>query len=161
METAQTLINDALQELLVQGVEAPLEPSETQSAIRYLNRMMADFDAKGVSLGYTTVSNPSDPITVPDGAISAMVTNLAVRLAQQYGAPVSQTLLSVARSGFDAMLNLAVGSVPNSYGDTFPIGSGNERDATTYTHFYLADPELIGNETDQFIRTEENTEPNQ
>ena len=86
-ETAGDIIKDALQEILVQGAEAPFEADETQGAIRYLNRMMARFAVDGINLGYTTVTSVGDLITVPDGAIDGMVKNLAVSLFPQYAAP--------------------------------------------------------------------------
>ena len=58
-ETAQSIITDALQEILVQATEQPIEPSEFQSGIRYLNRMMSQWEANGMDLGYVEVVNPA------------------------------------------------------------------------------------------------------
>ena len=65
-------------------VHAKVQSVDFQNGVRYLNRMMGAWDAQGLALGYTKVSNPADPITVPDGALEGMVFNLAVRLAKQY-----------------------------------------------------------------------------
>ena len=56
METASTVIKDALQEILVQAQEQPIQAVDSSTAIRYMNRFMANLDAKGISLGYTVVS---------------------------------------------------------------------------------------------------------
>ena len=40
METAQQVINDALQEILVQASEQPIQTVDFQTARRYLNSMM-------------------------------------------------------------------------------------------------------------------------
>ncbi len=41
METANTVIVDALQQILVQASEASISADEAQTAIRYMNRYMA------------------------------------------------------------------------------------------------------------------------
>lgn len=137
-ETAGTVIKDALGEIIVLGAEAPVEGEDAQAGIRYLNRMMAAFDADGIALGYTEVSNFSDLITVPAGAIDGMVTQLAVRLHAQYeGAdPLSQDLLARAISGKNTMRNLAVTVGATEYPSTLPIGSGNEWESNRTSRFY-------------------------
>ena len=115
METANTVIVDALQQILVQASEASISADEAQTAIRYMNRYMARLDAKGIDLGYTVVSNLGDPITIPDGAIDGLVTNLAVSLAPQYDVQLTQGLMLEAKAGQDAMLSIAfsIGTSPS------------------------------------------------
>ena len=158
MEKVSTIINDALQELLIQASEAPIEAAEAQTAIRYLNRLMARLDAQGISLGYTIVSNLGDYVTVPYGAIDGIVKNLAISLAKQYGVIVTADLALEAKDALDAMRMLSVYVAPSSYGDTLPIGSGNEGDQLYESHFYPADATLIANETGGTIATETDTE---
>ena len=122
-ETAATIITDALQEILVQASEQPVEASEMQSGIRYLNRMMSEWDALGYPLGFTVITNPSDLVTIPDGAINAVVLNLAIKLAQQYDEPISQSLAMAARDGMQAVQNLSVEAEPTLYPSTLPVGS--------------------------------------
>ena len=78
METAQSIIDDSLQAILVQASEQSIEPVDFQAARRYLNRMMATTPYN--NLGYTIVTQPNDPITVADGAIEGIVFNLAVKM---------------------------------------------------------------------------------
>lgn len=136
-ETAGDIIKDALGEITVLGAEAPIEAVDAQVSIRYLNRMMAAFDADGIDLGYTEASSLSSAITVPAGAIEGMVAQLAVRLHAQFSAadPLSQDLLARAVSGKRTMRNLAVVVGASEFPGTLPIGSGNEHDNNT-NHFY-------------------------
>ena len=158
METANTIIVDALQELLIQASEAPIEADEAQTAIRYLNRMMAEFDAEGISLGYTNVSNLSDSITVPDGAVGGIVTNLAIRLASQYDKQVSASLAASAQAGKEAMTNIAVTILETSYPSTLPIGSGNQGDSAFTDPFYADEESMVANETGGYISIESSTD---
>jgi hypothetical protein len=161
METAADVIKSALQEILVQASEAPIQADEAQTAIKYLNRMMSKLAASGINLGYTRVSNLGDPITVPDGAIDGMVSNLAVRLFPQFSSPgtqIDQILVMAARDGMDTLEQLGVNIGPTSYPDTMPIGSGNEWDRSWGNHFYTDDENPVLTEQGGFISVESGTE---
>ena len=125
MENANAIVTDALQELVVQASEAAIPQVEAQTAIRYMNRMMDRLASRGINLGYTKVNNLGDPVTVPDGAVSGVVTNLAVEIGGQYDVPISQGLANRAMAGMDAMIDISFTIIPTSFPDTAPKGSGN------------------------------------
>ena len=135
-ETAQSVIKDALQELLVQASEQPIEANEFQSGIRYLNRMMATIPYNG--LGYTNVVDPSDPITIDDGAIDGIIFSLALKLAPQYDIEPSQDLRINKRDAMKSLRKLSLVYKPTQMPSTMPIGSGNEDWLTgrLADHFY-------------------------
>ena len=158
METAGSLIESSLQDILVQAAESDLSASEYSISIKYLNRMMASFAVQGVNLGYTNVSSLGDLITVPDGAIDGMVANLAIRLFPQFaapGTPINAALAQAAIDGFKVMQMLGIEVGPTSFAGA-PIGSGSEDDWNT-NHFYPEDDESILTEQGGFIATEEGT----
>lgn len=158
METAGAIIKDALFEILQQGDEAPIEASEAQTAIRYLNRMLLRWDAIGYPLGFTKVTNLGDLVTIPDGAIDGVVTNLAVSLAPQYDVQLSQALVTNAKLGLDAIRVLSFSIDPSSYPSTLPVGSGNEGNCTSNNnHFYPDQQDDILPETTGSIKIEEDT----
>lgn len=159
-EKASDIVVDALEQLVVQASEASIEASEAQSAIRYMNRFMAQMDGDGIDLGYTVVNSLSDPITIPAAAMNGLVYNLAIMLAPQYDALVTPALAKAARDGLDTMRLLAFNVGPSSYGDTLPIGSGNEGDCRSNSHFYPDDQDSILAETTGSIGLEENTAEN-
>ncbi len=127
-ETAGTIIKDALTEIIVLGGEASLNESEAQSAIRYLNRMMAALDADGIDLGFTEVANLASPITTAVGSHQGILFGLSEVLWTQYsdGAPVPFELVQKAAADRETMRALAVNISPSMYPDTLPRGSGNE-----------------------------------
>jgi hypothetical protein len=158
-ETAGDIIGDALTDLVVQDAEASLEASEYQVGIRYLNRMMFRLDAMGINLGYTEVTNLSDPITVALGAMDGIVANLAIALAPQFDAIVTAGINSRAIDGLNAMRKLSRNMQPTSPPCTLPIGSGNEWDNYSNDHFYpCLDDNSILTETDRNILLEDATE---
>ena len=131
-EFAGDIIKSALQEILVQASEAPLEPDEIQDALTYMNRFMTQIAAQGTNLGYTKVTSPTDPITIPDGALNGLVFELAIRLAPQFGKQVSPDLRQNAKDGRDAMRRIAVFVRSSKFPGTLPVGSGNECAEATY-----------------------------
>ena len=158
METAQSVINDALQEILVQASEQPIEAVDFQTSIRYLNRMMATFASQGINLGYTVVTLPTDVITVAAGAIEGVIFNLAVRLSPQYDMPVNPGLAVNAQEGLDAMRQIAVEVVTSSFPCTLSRGSGNEGDSIySNDHFYACTDDELLTEQGGSILLEDNT----
>ena len=156
-ETAESLITDALGGLFAVGAEQPVEAVDMALGIRFLNRLMSSLDAQGISLGYTTVKSPSDPITVNPGAIMGMVDNLSLMLADQYGALITGTLQQNASNGLKAMRKIAVVIKPTQMPCTLPIGSGNEGDYFNYDHFYACPEEEVLNEQGGSINLESET----
>lgn len=158
METADAIVTDALQELVIQASEASIPAVDAQTAIRYMNRMMARLAARGINLGYTNVSSLGDLITVPDGAVSGVVTNLAVELGNQYDVPISPGLAARASAGTDAMLDLAFVIVPTRFPDTLPRGSGNTGEFGRFNStFYPGSTDDILDEAGNSIELESGT----
>jgi len=157
-ETANDVITDAMQEIVLQASEAQIEAGEAQAGIRYLNRMMAKFDVEGIDLGYTAVSSLADIITIPDGAIDGLIANLAIALSPQYDVQPTPELRERAREGKEAMRLITFTIGPSSYWSTLPIGSGNEGDFNqSISHFYPDNQEDILAETTGAIGLESDT----
>lgn len=131
-ETAGAIIRDALTELTAQADEQPVEAVDMQTGIRFLNRMMSSLDATGVKLGYTLVDAPNDVLTIPAGAVEGVVFNLALRLANGYDIPVSQSLGMMASESLKTLEIIGVKIGNSNFGSTLPIGSGNEDSASNF-----------------------------
>jgi hypothetical protein len=156
MEIASTVIKDILQEVQVQASEQPVEAADSNTVIRYMNRFMTSLDVKGVSLGYTKINNPSDPVTIPDAALEGLIFNVAKRILNTYDIPLNAELQEAAKDGLDAMFTLGVVIDTTAYPSTLPIGSGNEDDYTFGNqHFYPGiDDENIATEDNKVIGLE-------
>lgn len=155
---AGEIITDAMEEIVVQADEAPIEPSEGRAAMRLLNDMMFSFAARGINLGYTAVASLGDVVTVPLGAVRWMKLQLAVELAPKYNVEISNTLASKLRSAYKAVQNLAIDGIYSEYPPTLPFGSGNYEAGGWDTVFY---PDLEGTiltETGGSIALEDDTE---
>ena len=124
METAAGLLKDALENILVQAAEQPIQSVDFQKSKRVLNRMMATTPFDG--LGFTVVVNPSDPITIADAAIQGVISNVSTRLLAAYDMPLTNELNADAKNGLKQIRRLTRNIRPTRLPCTLPIGSGNE-----------------------------------
>ena len=135
-ETAQTLVSDILQELLINSAEQSIPAVDFQTTVRYLNRYMSMQDGDGVKLGYTEVTNPTDDITVPAGAINGIIYNVALNLATTYDVVVTPELAVKAQTGLNIMIKLGSPIQGTKYTSNTPRGSGNCNDTFSAFNFY-------------------------
>ena len=124
MPTAIEVAERSLKLILVQASDAQLEADEYQDFYTAMNDYMADLEARGIVLGYTPVTLPSDEITIPSGAIRGLVTNMAIEVAPDYAAPVSGELQIQAMEGYRTLRRLGRSKISSVYSPGLPIGSG-------------------------------------
>tara|TARA_R110001632_G_scaffold65869_3_gene155813 strand:- start:173 stop:655 length:483 start_codon:yes stop_codon:yes gene_type:complete len=158
MATVAQVAKASLQRILVQASEAPLEPDEFQDFIFSMNNYMSELDASGVQLGYTTVSDLGDEVTIPTGALRGLIANMAVEVAPDYNGVISAGLAKAARDGFNTMRLIGQSMGKSKYPCTLPIGSGNENnDFGLSGHFFPDQESSILAETTGAIALETNT----
>lgn len=157
MATAAQVIKASLLKILVQGSEAELQPDEFQDAIFDLNNLMLAYDADGITLGYTEVSNLGDQVTVPLGALRGIIYNLAIEIAPEYNGTVTPGIERIALAGLSAMRKLGVAIPVSRLPCTLPIGSGNEGYGHRYNPFFHCDEDAILAETTGSISLESGT----
>lgn len=127
MATAIYVAQRALKLILVQAADSPLAADEYEDFYDAMNDFMADLEAGGVNLGYTTIAEGSDEITIPAGAIRGLISNMAVEVAPDYERPITPALQAQADKGMGVMRRIARKRVKTAYPSTLPRGSGNER----------------------------------
>lgn len=152
------VVVDALEHIVVQQDEAPIEASEGRAAMRALNDMMFAWDAQGVSLGYTAVSDLGDDVTVALGAVMGIKAGLAIVLASRYEVPVTIELKEAFKEGWKAILALTVDTAESELPPTLPQGSGNTYPSYTDSVFFPDSQDDILTETGGAIALEDDTE---
>lgn len=155
METTEIVVKDILQEILVQASEQPIEAVDFQFVVRYMNRYMAQL-AVTVPLGYTSVSKPTDLITIPEGAINGLIFNVALKIVTSFDVQPGQMLFENAKDGLNAMRKLSRNPIATKHPSTLPVGSGNEcyRDQS---RFYQGDEDTVLTEQNGAILLEGST----
>ncbi len=129
--TKRQFVEEAFAELGMANYTFDLQPQQLDTALRRLDTMMATWNAKGIRLGYPLPSSPQDSdldteTQVPDSANEAIVTNLAIRLAPQYGKQVQIDTRTTAKLGYDTLLARATFPLEQQFPRTLPLGAGQK-----------------------------------
>lgn len=124
-------VTAAFEEIGLASYVFDLQPEQLQSALRRLDSMMADWNGKGIRLGYPIPGSPQfsdldEPSEVPDSANEAIITNLAIRIAPGYGKTVSANTQATAKDSYNTILLRAVQPGQQQLPATMPAGAGNK-----------------------------------
>lgn len=124
MTQAIDIIRDALEQLRVADGDNALDANDTAAGLKSLNAMMRAWEADGISLGWSDVTNATAAMPTPPEADEAIGANLAIRLAAKYGKQPDASVVAIASNGV-AMLHALIAS--NDYArcqyDDLPRGN--------------------------------------
>ena len=129
--TKRQFVEEAFAEIGMASYTFDLSPQQLDACLRRLDTMMATWNARGIRLGYPLPSNPEDSdldtdTQVPDSANEAVVANLAIRLAPQYGKAVSLDTRTTAKQAYDTLLARAAFPPEQQFPRTLPMGAGQK-----------------------------------
>lgn len=121
----------AFEEIGLAAYTFDLQPDQLESARRRLDAMIADWNGKGIRLGYPIPSSPQDgsideETNVPDSAYEAIICSLGIRLAPSYGKQVMPMTMATAKQGYDTLLQRATYPLEQQMPSTMPSGAGNK-----------------------------------
>lgn len=124
-------VEAAFEEIGMANYVFDLQPGQPESAMRRLDAMMAEWNAKGIRLGYPLPASPQqsdldEQTYVPDFANQAIITNLAMRIAPGYGKQVMTGTMATAKSSYNTILSQATFPTEKQFPDTLPSGAGNK-----------------------------------
>lgn len=103
MTQVNDIVRDALGHLRVLDANAPVKPVDMRDAIRAMNLMLRRWEANGLALGWSDVSEPTDTLPLPPEAEEAVGYNLAVRLRARYGVQIDPDIVALASAGLSAL----------------------------------------------------------
>lgn len=129
--TKRQFVEEAFAELGMASYTFDLSPQQLDACLRRLDTMMATWNARGIRLGYPLPSSPQDSdldtdTQVPDSANEAIIANLAIRLAPQYGKTVSLDTRTTAKQAYDTLLARAAFPIEQQFPRTLPMGAGQK-----------------------------------
>ena len=138
--TKRQLVEAAMAEIGLASYAFDLMPEQRELALRRLDSMMAEWNTRGLRLGYPVPDNPADSdidsdSNLPDAAWEAVITNLALRMAPSYGKQVNVETKVTARHALNTILSRA--SMPSQMKlPSMPSGAGNK----TYDDPFTSEP---------------------
>ena len=124
-------VTAAFEEIGLASYVFDLQPQDLETALRRLDAMIAEWNAKGIRLGYPIPGSPqfSDidaPSEVPDSANEAIICNLAMRLAPGFGKTLNALTASTAKMGYNTLLSRATMPMEQQFPRTLPAGAGQK-----------------------------------
>ena len=143
------LILQAYEEIGLANHVFDLEPEQLESGRRKLDAMMAGWSANGVRVGYPLTRSPSegdldDDSNLPDWAVEAAYSNLAIRLAPAHGKVASAELKQLADGSYNNLVNQAtLPTIERQLPHTMPRGGGNKPWRNYINPFINKQPEEI------------------
>lgn len=131
--TKRQLIEAALENIGIAAFEFDIQSDELASGLRRLEAMMADWNARGIRIGYPLYSDPdnadvTEQSGVPDYAVEGIITNLSLKLAPSYGREVSRETKVAAKNSL-MTLKMRVGvlnPVEKKFPQSLPRGGGHK-----------------------------------
>jgi len=130
--TKLQFINRAYEEIGLANNVFDLESEDFSSALVRLDSMMAEWDVRGIRVGYPLTASPDDSSTatefdVPLYATSAIIYNLALLLSAKEGKTVSPATKKAAKDGLDNLYLQCVPVPQQQQPRRMPLGAGNRR----------------------------------
>ena len=131
--TKKQFIIGAYEELGLASYTFDIQPEEYETALRRLDAMMADWNVRGIRLGYPIPSTPAgssitDLTSVPDSANEAVVANLSLKIAPTLGKQVTRELKVTAKSALNTQLMRSgvTDPIEKQLPRTMPRGAGHK-----------------------------------
>lgn len=129
--TKRQYVTGALSEIGMAAYVFDMPADALQDCLVMLDEMMAEWNAKGIRLGYPIPTNPQDSdldeeTDTPDAARSAIRTNLALRVAPMFGREPQRWTMVSAKQGYNALMAKAAMPPEMQLPSTLPAGAGNK-----------------------------------
>lgn len=149
-------VEAAFDEIGIAGYVFDVQPEQLESALRRLDAMMAEWNAKGVRLGYPIPGSPefsniNAESQVPDSANEAIITNLAIRIAPSYGKSVQPDTKVTAKTAYNTLLSRSMQPPEMQLATTVPVGAGNKPYRETLEPFLPAPKDRLQAGDDSFL----------
>jgi len=128
--TKRQVVEAAMAEIGLASYSFDLMPEQIEIALRRLDSMIAEWNARGIRLAYSIPGSPADSdidadSNLPDSAWEAAITNLAIKLAPSYGKMVNLETKTSARHALNTLMARA--GMPNEMQlGPLPAGAGGK-----------------------------------
>lgn len=129
--TNRQLIDAALEEIGLDGVEFDITPSEYQRCLRRLDAMLAGWIARGIDIDYVVSATPESididaESNLDNDAWEAVYLNLAVAIAPSFGKNVMTDTRANAKRALTNLRTSTAVIKQRPFPSTLPKGSGNK-----------------------------------
>lgn len=142
MTIGTNIIKRSLRKIQVDTLNSPASPEDIDEAVAVLNSMLSLWLSKGIRLGIVPLEAAGDELGEPGDTTNAIVSNLAIHLADNYEdgqSIVTQSLKNNATRDFEDLANVGYREIivpqiiPSS---TLLTGAGNTNNFVRRRNFF-------------------------
>lgn len=127
MWTKQEIVQQAFEAIGLGSYVYDLDAGQIQGALTKLEAMIASWEANGIRIAFDFGEKPLAEMEVPDYAVEALYTNLALRLAPTMGKQVHPDLEKIAAESLGNVANQTAIPTPERHmPTTMPMGAGHK-----------------------------------
>ena len=152
--TKRQIVEQAYEAIGYAFYDFDMSPEQMQTGLRSLDAMAATWNGRGIRIGYPLPSSiaagtADESAGVPDFAVEALYSNLALRIAPGAGKEVAPELRAQAGAAYKALLSRSaapIERVTNTH--AAPLGQGQKYWRTSRDPFQRADGLRIDNGPD-------------
>jgi hypothetical protein len=143
--TKRQIVEQAYEAIGIAFYDFDMSPEQMQTGLRALDAMAGTWNGRGVRLGYPLPSSIAagtldESAGVPDFAVEALYSNLALRLAPGAGKAISPDLRAQAGSAYKALLSRSAVPIERvNNPNAAPLGQGQKYWRTSRDPFQRAD----------------------
>ena len=149
--TKRQIVEKAFAKLGLASYIYDVQSDAYQDAMEDLDAMLAEWNGRGIRLGYPIPSTPEGgdldaEASIPDRAWLAAYTNLALLIAPDFGKEPTRSLKNAAKKSLET---LQLQRPPTMQYRKVPLGAGNKPWRTGYGEFTKQeDPLDVGNDSE-------------
>lgn len=128
MSSGTSIITAAARRINVHSEAMAITPEGISGGRDRLNSMLQLWESRSILLGVVPLNSPGDELSEPLDAKNAIIDNLAISMAPDYGAPVSVELARDAKRGMEFIEKQYQSvEIPNrAVSELMPMGAGNK-----------------------------------
>jgi len=130
--TKGEIVSQALNEIGIADYEFDISPEELTSGTRRLDAMISMWADKGVRLSYPIGGGYEEDSYLPNVALEAVITNLAIRLAPSYGKQVAPDVAANAKIALSSLMRYSAHPREQQM-RTMPRGAGYKGTNSVFT----------------------------
>lgn len=147
MTTKRQIIGQAYTAAGLASYAYDLTAEELQAAMRSLDSMIAQWNIRGVRMGYNSTPDMDAESGLPDWAIEAAVLNLSLRLSGSIGKAVTPDTQKAATQAYNAIMAATV-RTPSKARNMRVLGQGWKPYVRDYDNFISETPADLSAGTD-------------
>lgn len=148
--TKRQIVLRALSEIGISQYDSTISPEDLRDTLWRLDSLIAEWNERGIVLGYPLYTSPEDSSldedsALPDWSIDAVASNLSVRIAPMFGKVALPDTKMNAQNSYKIILRRFAKPPKMQFPNTLPVGAGNKARLRGTSEYFVETEPLEAN----------------